>query len=107
VRAHRAWEVVQDGPLRTRHAELAPLVDDLVRVRGEAVEAIEQVARIVARPGQRQVLAGAPIQLRHAFATHRVATILLVLAPVEDQRELRFELAPLGLVQAFEVQWGH
>src|SRR5262245_12479094 len=74
---------------------------------GDAVEPVEQVTRIVARTGQRQVLAGAPVELRHALAANRIDAVALVLLAIADEQQLRIELVPLGPVQLFEVERSH
>ena len=91
-----------------RGAEFAALVDDLVRVRGELFEPVEEVARIGAGARQRQVLAGAAVQRGHALAADR----LEARAPRGCGRRaiephLRGELVPFGLVQLFELQRRH
>ena len=53
------------------------------------------------------MFAGAAVELGHALAADRLQAVLLLGAPVEDERELGFEFVPLGAVEILEMQRSH
>ena len=89
-----------------RQAELAALVDHLVSIGGQAFERGQDVGRVGARAGESEMLAGAPIQHRHPLSLDWGCALRAFLAP-QQWVEQALELGPFGLVQLFEVKWGH
>src|SRR6185503_18613377 len=105
VRAHSAWKIARDDAPQRRRAELALLIDDLVRVGRQPVEPIEQVRRIRSRSCEREVLARAPIERRDALTAQRLLRPLA--RAVQEPIEVLLELLPFGLIQRFESERRH
>src|SRR5687767_5433698 len=76
-----------------------------MRVRGQPIEAVDEIRRIGTRAREREVLARSAVEPSNALAAHR-RRLTRLLSP-EHAIEQLFELLPLGLVQRFECQRRH
>src|SRR5262245_10396931 len=105
--SYGAWKVPSDECLQVREPELMTAIDQLMRVGGDAIEAIDDVCRVRARTCEGEVLARPTVQrcqtrARERRIEHRCAD----LAPA-SVREQTLQLEPLVLVSLLELQRRH
>src|SRR6185436_13811601 len=103
---YRARKVGGDELAKPREAEITAIVDHLVGVAGEPLEAVDEMHRVKAGPCQGEVLADPAIQRRETGARYGGGWRDAPLSAA-DRVQQRLELRPLLLVHLLEAKGRH
>src|SRR5690348_10402048 len=103
--ADRSREVAREEAYQASDAELAVLIDHLVSIARDLLEALHQIGRIEACTSQSKVLARTAVQVGYAVSVY--PQLLFAVTPAVHLREQLLQLLPVALVQLLELERGH